>query len=379
MDLQISEEQELVIKMAREFADKEVAPLAAEIDKNHRFPVETVARMKDLNLLGIPIPEEWGGSGLDYLTYIMVVEEIARACATTGVILSVHMSVCAYPIFQLGSEYQKEKFLVPLAKGEKLGAFALTEPGAGSDAAAQQTVAVLDGDHYVLNGNKCFVTNGAYADIFIIAAMTDKSKGTKGITTFIVEKNSPGLTVGQVEDKMGLKGSSTTELILQDCIVPKENLLGKEGEGFKVSMAALDGGRISIGAQAVGIAQASLDASIAYAKERKAFGKPIAAFQAIQFMIAEMATKIEASRGLVHKAAWLKENHKPVTQTAAMAKYFSAETAMWCSNRAVQIHGGYGYTTSYPVERLMRDAKVTEIYEGTTEIQKVVIAGSLLR
>lgn len=379
MNFQLTEEQELIVKMAREFAEKEVAPKAAEIDKNHRFPVETVARMRELNLMGIPIPEEFGGSGSDYLTYVMVVEELSRACATTGVILSVHTSVCTYPIYQLGTDYQKQKYVIPLAKGEKLGAFALTEPSAGSDAANQQTTAVLDGDHYVLNGTKCFITNGEYADVFIITAMTDKSKGNKGISAFIVEKDFLGFAVGQVEDKMGLKGSSTTEIILKDCIVPKENLLGKEGEGFKVAMSALDGGRVSIGAQAVGIAQASLDASIAYAKERKAFGKPIASFQAIQFMIAEMATKIEAARGLVHRAAWMKDNHLPSTQLAAMAKYYAAETAMWCSNRAVQIHGGYGYTTNYPVERYMRDAKVTEIYEGTTEIQKIVIAGSLLR
>ncbi|MEL7566542.1 MAG: acyl-CoA dehydrogenase [Dehalobacterium sp.] len=379
MDYQLTEEQELIINMAREFAETEVAPKATEVDKNHRFPQETVARMGELGMMGIPIPEEYGGSGSDYLTYVMVVEELARACATTGVILSVHMSVCTYPIYQLGNDYQKEKYVKPLAAGEKLGAFALTEPGAGSDAAAQLTTAVLEGDHYVLNGTKCFITNGAYADVFIVSAMTDKSKGTKGISAFIVEKDFPGFSVGQVEDKMGLKGSSTTEIILKDCIVPAENMLGKEGEGFKVAMTALDGGRISIGAQAVGIAQACLDASIAYAKERKQFGKPIASFQAIQFMIAEMATKIEAARGLVHHAAWLKDNHLPVTQTSAMAKYFAAETASWCSNRAVQIHGGAGYTTAYPVERFMRDAKITEIYEGTTEIQKVVIAASLLR
>ncbi|MDD4587362.1 MAG: acyl-CoA dehydrogenase [Heliobacteriaceae bacterium] len=379
MDWQLTEEQELIVKMAREFAQQEVAPRAAEVDKNHRFPGENVARMKELGLMGICIPEAYGGGGADYLTYIMVAEELARACATTGVILSVHMSVCTYPIFQLGTEAQRQKYVVPLAKGEKLGAFALTEPGAGSDAAAQQTVAVRDGDHYVLNGSKCFITNGAYADVFIVAAMTDKSKGTKGISAFIVEKDFPGFSVGQTEDKMGLKGSSTTEIILKNCVVPVENLLGQEGEGFKVAMTALDGGRISIGAQAVGIAQASLDAAVAYAKSRRQFGKPIAAFQAVQFMLAEMATRIEAARGLVHRAAWLKEKHRPVTQASAMAKYYASEVASWCANRAVQIHGGYGYITSFPVERYMRDAKVTEIYEGTTEIQKLVIAGNLLR
>ncbi|MEL7565325.1 MAG: acyl-CoA dehydrogenase [Dehalobacterium sp.] len=381
MDFQLTEEQELIIKMAKEFAENEVAPKAKEVDKNHRFPQETVKRMGELGLMGIPIPENYEGSGSDYLTYIMVVEELSRACATTGVILSVHMSVCTYPIYQLGANYQKVKYVTPLANGEKLGAFALTEPGAGSDAKALETTAVYDHveDHYVLNGTKCFITNGAYADVFIIAAMTDKSKGTKGMTTFIVEKNFRGFSVGQTEDKMGIKGSSTTEIILKDCIVPAENRLGKEGEGFKVAMSALDGGRISVGAQAVGIAQASLDAAITYAKERKQFGRPLADFQAIQFMIAEMATRIAAAQGLVHQAAWLKDHHLPVTQMAAMAKYYAAETASWCSNRAVQIHGGAGYTTAYPVERFMRDAKITEIYEGTTEIQKLVIAGSLLK
>lgn len=381
MDFQLTEEQELIIKMAKEFAETEVQPKAKEVDKNHRFPQETIRRMGELGLMGIPISEEYEGSGSDYLTYIMVVEELSRACATTGVILSVHTSVCTYPIYQLGTNYQKVKYVTPLANGEKLGAFALTEPGAGSNAKALETTAVFDDveDHYVLNGTKCFITNGAYADVFIVAAMTDKSKGTKGISTFIVEKDFRGFSVGQTEDKMGIKGSSTTEIILKDCLVPAENRLGKEGDGFKVAMSALDGGRISIGAQAVGIAQASLDASIAYAKERKQFGRPIADFQAIQFMIAEMATKIAAARGLVHHAAWLKDNHLPMTQTAAMAKYYAAETASWCSNRAVQIHGGAGYTTAYPVERFMRDAKITEIYEGTTEIQKLVIAGSLLK
>ncbi len=379
MDFQFNEEQELIVRMVREFAETEVAPKAAELDKNHRFPEETVARMAELELMGIPIPEKYGGCGSDYLTYVMVVEELAKACATTGVILSVHMSVCTYPIYQLGTDAQKENYVIPLASGKKLGAFALTEPGAGSDAAAQQATAVRKGDHYVLNGTKCFITNGAYADVFIVAAMTDKSRGTKGISTFIVEKGFPGFSVGQTEDKMGIKGSSTTEIILKDCIVPAENLLGKEGEGFKVAMTALDGGRISIAAQAVGIAQASLDASIAYVRVREQFGKLIASFQSLQFMIAEMATKIEAARGLVYRAAWLKDNHQPVTQVSAMAKYYAAETASWCSNRAVQIHGGAGYTTAYPVERYMRDAKVTEIYEGTTEIQKIVIAGSLLR
>lgn len=379
MNFKLTEEQELIRNMAREFAETEVEPLAKELDQTHRFPDEIVEKMKELNLLGIPFPEEYGGSGADNLSYAMVVEEISRACASTGVILSAHTSLGAHPIFQFGTEEQKKKFLTPLASGEQLGAFCLTEPGAGSDAAAQQTTAVLDGDNYILNGTKCFITNREKADIYITFAMTDKSKGTRGISAFIVEKSSPGFKIGQVEDKLGIRASNTGEIIYDNCIVPKENILGKEGDGFKVAMQTLDGGRIGIAAQALGIAQACLDKSVEYAKERVQFGKPIASLQAIQWMIADMATKIEASRHLVYHAAWLKDNGQRFTKEAAMAKLFASETAMWAGVKAVQIHGGHGYTTDYPVERYMRDAKITEIYEGTSEVQRLVIASSFLR
>lgn len=379
MNFQLTEEQELIRKMAKEFADTEVAPIAAEVDKNHRFPEETVAKMVELNMMGIPFPEEYGGSGADTLSYAMVVEELSRACASTGVILSAHTSLGAHPIYQFGNEEQKQKYLTPLANGEKLGAFCLTEPSAGTDAASQQTTAVLDGDNYILNGSKIFITNGAYADTFIVFAMTDKSKGLKGISAYIVEKEFPGFAVGQTEDKLGIRGSSTTEIIFKDCVVPKENMLGKEGDGFKIAMQTLDGGRIGIAAQALGIAQASLDASIAYAKDRQQFGKPIATFQAIQWMIADMATKVNAARHLVYHAAWLKDQKVPFGKEAAMCKLYASETAMWASTTAVQIHGGYGFTTNYPVERFMRDAKITEIYEGTSEVQRMVVAGNVIR
>ncbi|MFZ7103400.1 MAG: acyl-CoA dehydrogenase [Peptococcaceae bacterium] len=379
MNFKLTEEQELIRNMAREFAESEVAPLAAEVDKNHRFPTETVKKMVELNLLGIPIPEEYGGSGADNLSYILVVEELSKACATTGVILSGHTSLACQPINQFGTAEQKQKYLPALAGGEKLGAFALTEPSAGTDAASQQTIAVLEGDHYILNGSKCFITNGAYADIFIVLAMTDKSKGVKGISAFIVEKTFPGFAVGQTEDKLGIRGSSTTEIIFKDCQVPQENLLGEEGKGFRIAMQTLDGGRIGIAAQALGIAESCLKSSVNYAKERQQFNKPIGTFQGIQWMIAEMATKIEAARYLVYHAAWCKDNGMSYSKEAAMAKLFAAETAMWCGVKAIQVHGGYGYTTNYPVERYFRDAKITEIYEGTSEVQKMVIAGSLLR
>jgi len=361
------------------YSEEAVRPLAAELDKNHRFPTETMEKMKDLGLMGITIPEEYGGSGGDTVAYSLVIEELSNACASTGDILATHISLACYPILKFGTEEQKQKYLIPLASGEKLGAFCLTEPGAGTDASAQQTIAVLDGDHYVINGSKCFITSGGYADTFIVFAMTDKSKGTKGISAFIVDKNFPGFIVGQKEDKLGIRGSDTTEIIFKDCRVPKENLLGEEGKGFKVAMHTLDAGRIGIAAQAVGIAQACVDASIKYAKERQQFGKPIASFQAIQWMIAEMATKTDAARHLTCHAAWCKDNDKPFTKEASMAKLFASETAMWASVKAIQVHGGHGYTTNYPVERFMRDAKITEIYEGTSEVQKMVIAGNLLR
>lgn len=379
MNFQLTEEQELIRQMVREFAETEVKPIAAEIDKNHRFPKETLQKLKDLNLMGVIIPEEYGGSGADAISYMIVIEELSRACASTGIILATHTSLVCYPILKYGTEEQKQKYLVPLASGEKLGAFCLTEPGAGTDAASQQTTAVLDGDYYVLNGSKCFITNGGYADTYIVMAMTDKGKGTKGISAFIMEKDFPGFIVGQTEDKLGIRGSSTTEIIFKDCRVPKENLLGQEGQGFKIAMHSLDVGRAGVGAQALGIAQACLDESVKYAKERVQFDKPIGSFQAIQWMLADMATKIQCARHLVYHAAWLKENNLPFSAEAAMAKSYASETAMEAGIKAVQIHGGHGYTTNYPVERFLRDAKITEIYEGTTEVMKMVIAGNLLK
>jgi butyryl-CoA dehydrogenase len=375
----LSEQQELIRNLVREFAAEQVAPIAAEIDDEARWPEETLKAMKELDLMGIPFPEQYGGSGGDYLSYIITVEELSRACASTGVILSAHISLGSSPIYQFGTEEQKLKYMPDLASGRKLGAFCLTEPGAGTDAASQTTTAVLDGDHYILNGAKCFITNGDHADTFIVMAMTDKSKGTKGISAFIVEKTFPGVSVGKHERKMGIRAAHTTEVLFRDARIPKANLLGKEGEGFKVAMMTLDGGRIGIAAQALGIAQAALDESIKWAKERQQFGKPIAANQAIQFMIADMALKVQAARHLVYHAATLKDEGKPYSKEAAMAKLFAAETAMQQSIKAVQIHGGYGYIKGTTVERLMRDAKITEIYEGTSEVQRMVIAAAALR
>ena len=378
MSFILTEDQALIRNMVREFAENEVKPIAAEIDKTHQFPLATVKRMGEIGLMGMTIPDELEGSGGDTLSYAMAVEELARVCATHGVILSVHMSVCTYPIYSMGTEAQKKKYVPDLASGRKIGGFCLTEPGAGSDAAAQTTTAVRQGDKYILNGQKIFITNGGYADTFIVIAMTDKSKGIKGSTAFIVEKAFPGFSVGQTEDKMGICASSTTEILFKNCEVPVDNVIGKEGEGFKVAMKTLDGGRISIGAQALGIAQGAYEAAVTYAKERVQFGKPIAANQGIQWMLADMAIRIEAARGLVYNAAVLKENKKPFGVEGAMAKVFASETAMWVTTKAVQVHGGIGYTKSYPVERMMRDAKITEIYEGTSEIQRTVIARSIL-
>ena len=375
----LNEQQQLIRNMAQEFAAQQVAPIACEIDDEARWPAETLEAMKELDLLGIPFPEEYGGSGGDYLSYILVVEELSRACASTGVILSAHISLASWPIYHFGTEAQKRQYLPDLTSGRKLGAFCLTEPAAGTDAASQTTTAVLDGDCYVLNGAKCFITNGDHAETFIVFAMTDKSKGTKGISAFIVEKAFAGVSVGKHERKMGIRAAHTTEVILRDVRVPKENLLGKEGEGFKVAMMTLDGGRIGIAAQALGIAQAALDESVKWAKERQQFGKPIAANQALQFMIADMATQVQAARHLVYHAATLKDAGKPYSKEAAMAKLFAAETAMQQSVKAVQIHGGYGYIKGTTVERLMRDAKITEIYEGTSEVQRMVIAASALK
>ncbi|GCD08659.1 acyl-CoA dehydrogenase [Clostridium tagluense] len=379
MDFSLTKQQEFVKQMVREFTINEVEPIAAEIDRTERFPMETVEKMARYHMLGIPISTEFGGAGGDNLSYVIAVEELSKACGTTGVILSAHTSLCAGPIDMFGTLEQKKKYLIPLAKGEKLGAFGLTEPNAGTDASEQQTTAVLEGDNYILNGSKIFITNGGVADTFIVFAMTDKSKGTKGITAFIVEKEFPGFSIGKHEDKLGIRASSTTELVFENCIVPKENMLGKEGKGFGIAMKTLDGGRIGIAAQALGIAEGALEAAAKYMKERKQFGKPLSAFQGLQWMMAELDVKVEASKLLVYKAAWNKDNGLPYSLEAARAKLYASETAMEVTTKAVQIFGGYGYTKEYPVERMMRDAKITEIYEGTSQVQKMVIAANLLK
>ena len=379
MNFSLTKEQEMVRKLLKEFSENEVKPLAAEIDAAERFPRETVEKMARFDIMGIPFPKKYGGAGGDNLSYAIAVEELSKVCGTTGVILSAHTSLGAHPIYQYGTEEQKMKYLVPLAKGEKLGAFGLTEPNAGTDSSAQQTVAVLDGDNYVLNGSKVFITNGGEADIYIIFAMTDKSKGNKGISTFIVEKDFKGFSIGKKEEKLGIRGSSTTELIFENCIVPKENLLGDVGKGFGIAMQTLDGGRIGIAAQALGIAEGALDECVKYMKERKQFGQPLSSFQGLQWMVADMATRVEASKLLVYNAADKKDKKLPFSSEAAMAKLFAAETAMEVTTKAVQIFGGYGYTRDYPVERMMRDAKITEIYEGTSQVQKMVIAAKVLK
>ena len=339
--------------------------------------IETVEKMARFGMLGVPFPTEFGGAGGDHISYAITVEELSRICASTGVICSAHTSLCCWPIFNFGTQAQKEKYLPDLLSGKKLGAFGLTEPGAGTDASGQQTKAVLEGDEYVLNGSKVFITNGGYAETFVVMAMTDKSKGTRGISAFIVEKGDEGFSIGKTEDKLGICASSTTELIFENCRIPKDRLLGKEGQGFKVAMATLDGGRIGIASQALGIAQGAFDVTVEYMKSRKQFGKSLSKFQALQFEMAEMATRIEAARLLIYKAAFKKDQHVPYSVDAAMAKLFAAETAMYVTTKCVQFHGGYGYTKDYPVERMMRDAKITEIYEGTSEVQKMVIAGSV--
>jgi butyryl-CoA dehydrogenase len=379
MNFGFTKEQEFVRQMVREFTINEVEPIAAEIDQTERFPSETVEKMAKYHMMGIPISTEFGGAGGDNLSYIIAVEELSKACGTTGVILSAHTSLCAGPIDMFGTPEQKNKYLIPLAKGEKLGAFALTEPNAGTDASMQQTTAVIDGDNYIINGSKIFITNAAVADTFIVFAMTDKSKGTKGITAFILEKGLKGFSIGKIEDKLGIRASSTGELIFENCIVPKENMLGKEGRGFGIAMKTLDAGRIGIAAQALGIAEGALEAATKYMKERKQFGKPLSAFQGLQWLMAELDVKVEATRLLVYKAAWNKDNGIPYSVEAARAKLYASETAMEVTTKAVQIFGGYGYTKEYPVERMMRDAKITEIYEGTSQVQKMVIAGNLLK
>lgn len=377
MDFILSKEQEMARKLFRDFAENEAKDIAHDIDEQERFPQETVDKMNRYGFMGIPIPKEFGGQGCDTLTYILCVEELSKVCGTTGVIVSTHTSLCVDPIKKFGTDEQKKKYLVPLAKGKKLGAFGLTEPNAGTDASRQQTKAVLNGDHYVLNGSKIFITNGGKADVFIIMAMTDKSKGTKGISAFIIEKDFPGFSVGKKELKMGIRGSSTCELVFENCIVPKENLLGQEGKGFSIAMQTLDGGRIGIAAQALGLAQGALNETIKYTKERQQFGMSVFKFQNTQFQLADMQARVEAARLLVYKAAVTKDNSKKFSVEAATAKLFASETASDVTRRCVQLFGGYGYTREYPVERMMRDAKITEIYEGTSEVQRMVISSSL--
>ncbi len=379
MDYLLTKEQLLARELFREFAEKEVKPLAQKVDEEEYFPMETVKKMAEIGMMGIPFPKEIGGAGGDYLTYIMAVEELAKVCATTSIILSAHTSLCCWPIFNFGTQQQKEKYLRPLLKGEMIGAFALTEPNAGSDAGNQQTTAKLVGDYYILNGSKIFITNGGVADVFIVFAMTDKSKGTKGISAFIVEKSFEGFKIGKPEKKMGIRGSSTTELIFEDCKVPKENLLGSEGMGFKIALQTLDGGRIGVGAQALGIAEGAIDEVLRYVKERKQFGKSIGSFQGIQWYIADMITKTRAAKLLVYDAAIKKDKGILTSADAAMAKKYASDVAMEVTTQAVQIFGGYGYTRDYPVERMMRDAKITQIYEGTNEVQKMVIAAQYIK
>ena len=379
MDFNRTKEEELFLQMISAFAEAEVKPLAAELDEQERFPIETVEKMGRLGIMGIPFPKEYGGAGSTNQIYSMAVEELSKVCATTGVVVSAHTSLCCAPIYEHGTEEQKQKYLPNLCSGKWIGAFGLTEPNAGTDASAQQTFAELQDDHYVLNGSKIFITNAEYAHVYVIFAMTDKSKGTKGISAFIVEKDFPGFSVGKKELKMGIRGSATCELIMENCIVPKENLLGKEGDGFKIAMKTLDGGRIGIASQALGIAEGAMNETVKYVQERKQFGKAIGAFQNTQFQLADLECRIQAAKFLVQSAAWRKDQKLSYSKEAAMAKLYAAETAMDMTTKAVQFHGGYGYTREYPVERMMRDAKITEIYEGTSEVQRMVIAASLLK
>ena len=375
MKFHFSEEEQEIISMVDDYAIKEVGPRAQEIDEEERFPIEAREGLAEMGMMGVYFPEEYGGAGMSYLTYIGVAEKLAEYCATTSIMMMASESLCAWPIFQYGTEEQKQKFLAPLCSGEKLGAFALTEPSAGTDAAMQKTVAVDKGDHWLINGSKIFITNAQYADIFVFFAMTDKEKGTKGISAFIVEKGTPGFEVSGHEKKMGIRGSSTSELIFNDCKIPKENLLGQLGKGFMIAMTTLDGGRVGVAAQAVGIAQGAINDALAYVKERVQFGKPIWKFQNTQFQLADMQAKVDAARLLLYRAAQAKQDGEPYSHLAAMAKLVCAETASDVTRRCVQLAGGYGYSRDYPFERHMRDAKITEIYEGTSEVQRMVISG----
>ncbi len=383
MEFGLDKKHTMARSLFREFAENEVKPLAQEVDETEQFPVETVKKMARYGFMGIPIPKQYGGQGADILTYAMCVEELSKVCGTTGVIVSAHTSLCMDPILTFGTEEQKMKYLPDLASGKKLGAFGLTEPGAGTDAQGQQTKAVLDGDEWVLNGSKCFITNGKYADVYIVIAVTGtvekRGRMMKEISAFIVEKGTPGFTFGVKEKKMGIRGSATYELIFQDCRIPKDALLGQKGKGFNIAMHTLDGGRIGIAAQALGIAEGALERTVEYVKERKQFGRTLAQFQNTQFQLADMATRAEAAQLLVYKAAWAKQNQAQYGVEAAKAKLFAAEAAMAITTKAVQLHGGYGYIREYDVERMMRDAKITEIYEGTSEVQRMVISANLLK
>lgn len=381
MEFNIPKTHELFRQMIREFVEKEVKPLATELDEEERFPVETVAKMSEIGIMGIPIPKQYGGAGGDNLMYAMAVEELSKACGTTGVVVSAHTSLGSWPILKYGTEEQRQKYLPKLASGEWIGAFGLTEANAGTDASGQQTTAIFDQakQEWIINGSKIFITNAGYAHVYIIFAMTDKTKGVKGISAFIIEAGTPGFSIGKKEKKLGIRGSATCELIFEDVRLPKENLLGDLGKGFKIAMTTLDGGRVGIASQALGLAQGALDEAVQYVKERKQFGRTLAQFQNTSFQLANMEVKVEAARLLVYKAAWLESNHLPFSVDAARAKLFAAETAMEVTTKAVQLFGGYGYTREYPVERMMRDAKITEIYEGTSEVQRMVISGNLLK
>jgi butyryl-CoA dehydrogenase len=374
-----TEEHEMFRGMVREFAEKEVKPHASRIDETQEFPMDTLRKMAKLGLMGIPFPEELGGAGMDAVSYTIAVEEISRVCASTGIILAAHTSLGTNPIYLFGTEEQKRKFIPPLARGEAIGSFGLTEPEAGSDAGATKTWARKNGKDYVLSGTKVFVTSGRYADTLCVSARTAEGEGSNGISSFIVETKSPGFRVGTKENKLGIRGSDTSVIFFEDCRVPRENLLAEEGSGFKVFMRALEGGRISIGAMALGIAVGAYEKALAYAKQRVQFGQPIASFQAIQFMLADMAMRIEAARLLVYQAAWLKDQGKRVVRESSMAKLYASEAAMFVTSKAIQIHGGYGYVREYEVERYYRDAKITEIGEGTSEIQRLIIARELLK
>lgn len=379
MNFLLTEEQQMIQQMARDFAKKELAPAAEKLDAKAEFVACHLPKLAELGFMGMTVPTEWGGSGMDTLAYLLALVEISAGCASTGVTMSVNNSLYCGPITRFGNDEQKKKYVIPFAKGEKLGAYCLSEPGTGSDAANQQTTAVLKGDKYILNGSKNFITNGPHADAMVVFAMTDKAKRHKGISAFIVEKTFPGFSVGKVEKKLGIRASATSSIVFENCEVPKENILGQEGEGFTMAMNTLDYGRMGIAAQAVGIAQAAYEAARKYAKEREAFGQTISNFQAIQWMLADMLNQLDASRLLLYKAAWLKDAGKPCSQEAAQAKLFASESSNFITNKALQIHGGYGYCQEYPVERYLRDARITEIYEGTSEIQRLVIARNLLK